>query len=122
MANVATIRRVTKMQNQESHESNSTGFRKKNHSTHIKWEKDAKKKAAELARKYGFDNLSEYMRYLASEGYSEMLIMIMEIHKKLMEGEKSMVEEYTRELQERMLSQNKSQEPELMEEEILVEN
>lgn len=51
-----------------------------------------------------------------------MLIMIMEIHKKLMEGEKSMIEEYTRELQERLLSQNKSQEPKLMEEEILVEN
>ena len=122
MANVATITRVTKMQREGSHEMNSSKFLKKNHSTHIKWERDSKKKALELAKKYGFGNLSAYLRYLASEGYAEMHVMLMEIHKKLMEGQKSMVKEYTHELEERMLSSEKNQESqELMEEEILVE-
>ena len=136
---MANSHEAIKMQNIEDHTSHPSKFMKKNHSTHIKWQKKTKEDALKMAQKYGFESLSPYLRYLSSEGFAEMLLMVMEIHKELMKGKVSKVDTSMLELRDKVVSSNNNKPkknqivitsneierldtPTLMENEILIES
>lgn len=108
---MANSHEVIKMQNTEDHASYPSKFMKKNHSTHIKWQKKTKEDALKMAQKYGFESLSPYLRYLSSEGFAEMLLMVMEIHKELMKGKVSKVDPSMLELRDKVVSSNDNNKP-----------
>jgi len=108
---MANSHEVIKMQNTEDHASHPSKFMKKNHSTHIKWEKKTKEDALKMAQKYGFESLSPYLRYLSSGGFAEMLLMVMEIHKELMKGKISKVATSMLDLRDKVVSSNDNNKP-----------
>ena len=53
---------------------------RKNHSSHFKWEKSLKLEAIENARKFGFAQLSPFVRFTSTTGFRLMFMMLYEMH------------------------------------------